>query len=238
VATFLLIHGSWHGAWCWERVLPLLAARGHRARAVDLPGHGDDRTAPHRVTLGSYARRVREAAEELGERPVLVGHSMGGLAITRAAADAPGAFAALVYLCAFVPQPGERLLRLARSDGESALGDCVRYRASGLWLRPERVAEVFYGGCTAEDAAWATARLRPDPWWPIVQRYSERRPVALPRSYIECTRDRAISLGRQRAMAGSVALERVVTLETDHSPFLSQPAALADHLHDLARLAA
>lgn len=235
MASFLLIHGSWHGAWCWERLVPRLAARGHRVLAVDLPGHGADRTPPHRVTLGGYARRVREAATGLEERPVLVGHSMGGLAISQAAADAPDAFAALVYLCAFVPQPGERLLSLARSDPGSALGGCVQYRATGVRVRPERAAALFYGGCADGDAAWATARLRPDPWWPLLQRYTERHPLELPRSYLECTRDRAISLGHQRAMAGRARLGRVVTLETDHSPFLSDPEALADHLDALAR---
>lgn len=234
MASFLLIHGSWHGAWCWERLLPRLRARGHRAEAVDLPGHGADRTPLHRVTLGDYARRVREAAAGLGERPVVVGHSMAGLAISQAAAEAPEAFAALVYLCAFVPQPGERLLRLARSDGESALASCVQYRATGVRIRSERTAAVFYGGCSADDAAWAAARLRPDPWWPLLQRYTGRHPPDLPRSYLECTQDRAISIGHQRAMAARVPFDRVVTLETDHSPFLSDPEALAGHLHALA----
>ena len=98
MASFLLIHGSWHGAWCWERLLPPLRARGHTARAVDLPGHGEDRTPAWRIGLGSYARRIVDAAGALEVPPILVGHSMGGMAITQAAADAPTAFAGLVCL--------------------------------------------------------------------------------------------------------------------------------------------
>ena len=238
MATFLLIHGSWHGAWCWEHLLPRLRELGHEALALDLPGHGDDPTPAYRVTLGSYSRCVREAATALQGRPILVGHSMGGLAITQAAADDPGAFSALVYLCAFLPLPGEALAWLALRDRESLVSSGVRLRLSSFGIDPRRTADIFYAGCSLADAAWATGRLRNDPALPLFQRLRQREQHSLPRAYIECTADRAISIARQRAMAGRVALAMTASMDTDHSPFLSAPAELAEHLHSMASLAA
>jgi pimeloyl-ACP methyl ester carboxylesterase len=63
----LLVHGSWHGAWCWERVVPILEGRGLRVVAIDLPGHGNDRTPFYRITLGRYAATICNAASALGE---------------------------------------------------------------------------------------------------------------------------------------------------------------------------
>ena len=85
MSSFVLVHGAWHGAWCWEKVVPLLAARGHAVRAIDLPGHGRDPKPPGAVTWDDYMDRMREAIEASGEPPILVGHSLGGAVITGAA---------------------------------------------------------------------------------------------------------------------------------------------------------
>lgn len=237
MASFLLIHGSWHGAWCWDRLVPLLQERGHRVVTADLPGHGEDHTSLFRVTLGSYAQRVVRSAELCAEPPIVVGHSMGGMAISQAATDAPDAFAALVYLCAFVPQAGESMYALALCDERSLVREHARLRPSGIRLDPEHARTAFYGDCGAEDIDTALARLRPDPWLPAIQRYTARRETSLPRGYIECTADRAVTIERQRFMAKRAAMDRTSTLESDHSPFLSQPDTLADHLHAMSDLA-
>src|SRR5580692_1596120 len=96
--TFLLIHGAWHGGWCWRRVAPLLEPKGHQAVAADLPGHGADQTPTAPVTPESYTARICEIAGAQSEPVILVGHSMGGIAITQAAEDCPDKIRALVYL--------------------------------------------------------------------------------------------------------------------------------------------
>lgn len=107
--SILLIHGAWQGAWVWDEVTDLLEHRGIRARALDLPGSGNDRTPGTDVTLASYAKAiVAEARAMRSERLVLVGHSMGGAAITAAASLAPELFARLIYVCAFLPRPASR----------------------------------------------------------------------------------------------------------------------------------
>jgi pimeloyl-ACP methyl ester carboxylesterase len=233
MSTFLLVHGSWHGAWCWERVAPLLEVEGHRVVAIDLPGHGADTTPFFRIGLGSYARRIEDAARELPEPPVLVGHSMGGAAITSAASRAPELYRALVYLCAFVPLPGDSVVRLAQEDLESQVPASIRRRVLSVRMRPGAAEPLFYGACSPEDAAGAAARLRPDPALPLFQKLGPGRPITAPRFYVACARDRALTIERQRAMASRAGIERVVSLDTDHSPFYSTPDELAHHLLDL-----
>ena len=234
MTSFLLVHGSWHGAWCWERLALLLRSEGHEVRAIDLPAHGEDRSSPYLASLRSYGAQVANAAGGFTEKPFVVGHSMGGFAITQAAASRPDAFAGLVYLCAFVPQPGDSLIGLGRQDPDTLVSSSTRMAFTGIRIRPERARAVFYESCSEADAAWATERLRPDPLLPLLQKLRRRAPAGLPRAYVECSEDRAISIGHQRAMAERGSIRHVVTLEADHSPFLSAPKELADQLGDIA----
>jgi pimeloyl-ACP methyl ester carboxylesterase len=234
MASFVLVHGAWHGAWCWERLAPLLRERGHAVVAPDLPGHGADRTPLWRVTLGAYARRVREAARASGGRALAVGHSMGGIVIHEAAAREPRVFAGLVYLCAFVPEPGESLMRLGARDRGGRVPSAMERRLLTNAIAPERAADVFYNACPPDVAPSAVARLCPQPNLPLFQRASKPRGPLPPRAYIECSEDRAISLGHQRWMRERAGIERVATLPTDHSPFFSAPEALARELCRLA----
>ena len=199
----------------------------------ELPAHGEDRSWPWLAGVRSYGARVAQSARRLAEKPVVVGHSMGGFAITEAAAAEPDAFAGLVYLCAFAPLPGDTLLGLGLRDPNTLIRGNLRPALAGIGIRSDRTREVFYGACSEADAAWATARLRPDPVPPLLQRLRRSPPAHLPRAYVACSADRAISIERQRAMAERAEIPRVVTMNTDHSPFLSAPQELARHLAEL-----
>ena len=128
MAIYLLIHGAWHGGWCWRKVAPLLESKGHRGIAPDLPGHGQDRTPLASVTLESYARRICEIARQQTEAVILAGHSMGGVAITQAGEYCAEKIQALVYVCAFLPRNGDSLETWAsRNSGTLVTPAAVSY---------------------------------------------------------------------------------------------------------------
>jgi pimeloyl-ACP methyl ester carboxylesterase len=230
---YVLVHGAWHGAWCWDKVVRLLELT-NKVTAIDLPGHGDDTTALAGLTQAEYGRKVANAVEAAGEPVVLVGHSMGGMAITQAAEYVPDKIAALVYVCAFLPGPGDSLMTLADNDPAArVLPNLVVDEASGVCTVAEAArVECFYEECDEADAAAASARLGPESLAAFATPVdvSEERAGSVRRIYIECVRDHAISISKQREMWGRRPCERIETMDTDHSPFLSRADKLAAHL--------
>jgi pimeloyl-ACP methyl ester carboxylesterase len=235
MATFLLIHGSWHGAWCWRRLTPLLEASGNRVLAVDLPAHGVDQTLARKATLDGYARAIELMAQQSSEPPILVAHSMGGMPATLAAARSPQLFSALIYIAAFVPLRNDSLFKLFGADRGSKLRAAVRPGLFTLKVAPDDARAIFYGQCDEEDVRAAITCLRPDPLRPMWARLGIEPNVVLPRYYVECTRDQAISIDAQRAMCLRAGIQHIISMDTDHSPFLSRSAALAGHLCQLAQ---
>jgi pimeloyl-ACP methyl ester carboxylesterase len=239
VATFVLVHGASLGAWCWRKVVPLLEEEGHRVAALDLPGHGGDSTAVSGMTLEANVARVREAVEAADEPVILVGHSMGGIAITQAAEEVPDRIATLVYVAAFLPQDGQSLQGLAQSvvDPFFAANTQVHASEGTAVIAEEVLRDAAFGECDEKDVEFATSRLVPESMAamgaPVA--ITPKRAGSVPRVYIECLRDRTITIDGQRAMQQAVGCERVLTIDTDHSPFLSRPRELADHLLSLAR---
>lgn len=230
MTCFVLVPGAWHGAWCWERVTPLLEARGHAVTALELPATGFDRTNPRKASLELWARFVAERVAAAREPVVLVGHSRGGAVISQAAGLLPDRIRLLVYLAAYLLPAGRSVADEARADADSLVAANMIPATPGVTctLRPQSVREAFYGACTAEDAALAAARLTPEPLRPLATPCAPTgRSAGVPRAYIECTRDRTISLAAQRRMQQALPCEPVYTLDSDHSPFWSCPDALA-----------
>lgn len=236
--NFVLVHGAWHGAWCWKKVVPELARLGHSAVTPDLPGLGDDRTPAGSVTLDDYAARIAEVLDAQAEPSILVGHSMGGMAISAAAELRPAKVRRLVYLCAFLPRHGESLIALEERNADPRVPPHIRPDKENFTatLDPDAVVDLFYHDCPADDVAFAKSRLRPQSFLPLTAAVTltGRNFGRIPRAYIECTEDRAIVIAFQRLMHGVSPCERVAALETSHSPFFSAPALLARTLSDLA----
>src|SRR4051794_12027343 len=113
MATFVMIPGAWHGAWCFERLAPLLEAKGHKVLTPDLAGLGDDRTPLSEVSFEGGARDGAALCEAQGEPVVLMGHSRGGIVISQAAEYAPDAVRLLVFLTAGMPRDGETMIEAA-----------------------------------------------------------------------------------------------------------------------------
>jgi pimeloyl-ACP methyl ester carboxylesterase len=238
MASFLLVHGAWHGGWCWRRVVPLLESIGHQAIAPDLPGHGDDKTPTPSVTLKSYTDRIGAIASGQSEPVVLVGHSMGGIAITQTTEDCPERIRALVYLCAFLPRNGDSLTTWASQDFESKVNpSTLQVGPDGTTIfKRECAREAFYMQCSEEDFSFAQVRLVPQSPAPIstpVETTAERW-GRVPRYYIECARDQAITPALQRAMQDASPCRQRFCIDTDHSPFFSKPRELVEILDQIA----
>jgi pimeloyl-ACP methyl ester carboxylesterase len=231
---FILVAGAWHGSWCWQRVVPLLEARGARVTTPELPGMGDDNGDPREVTLGSWGRFVADIVIAARDPVILVGHSRAGVVISQAAELVPERLSRLVYLSAYLLPENRTMAAEARADTASLIAPNMVPAGSGVTcaLRADVVREAFYGRCTDADAAWAMARLRPEPLKPLVTspRISAGAFGRVRRAYIECTADRAVTLASQRRMRSVLPCDPVFTLDSDHSPFLSSPQALADAL--------
>jgi pimeloyl-ACP methyl ester carboxylesterase len=244
MARFVLVHGAFHGAWCWELLVAELETAGHTAIAIDLPGCGEDTTAVSDVTLDGYAERVCEELRAHDGPAVLVGHSMGGLAITQAAARYPDRIVALIYVAAFLPADGQSLVdltRLPEGAGDMVQANMVVEGDPPVATMPRDAArEAFYRTSDADRAEWAVKRIRPQALAPFVTPVSlaDGAHAGPPRYYVVARQDRAIPPALQRRMARERATADVAELDTDHSPFLSAPAALAELLRRFAAGAA
>src|SRR5882757_4061344 len=127
----LFVHGAFHGAWCWEEAIQELAARGRRAIAIDLPGHGADHTPREKVGLEDYAARIGTTLGRIDLPVTLVAHSMGGIPATIAADRAAERVAALIYLSAFVPFHGETLNGISARNPDNRFERALSPAADG-----------------------------------------------------------------------------------------------------------
>ncbi len=224
-ATVVLVHGAWHGPWCWDRVTPLLEARGIPVVLVDR-GVG----SPRQVSSDPWIdrERVQAAVNAVAGPVVLLGHSQGGIGITYGGI-APNV-KRLVYLTAHAPGIDMPDGVVLRSPALVAGGIDT---PEGRLFDPATVASVFYGDCSPEDVAWAVSRLDPQQL-PVQGPLPEERAwQVIPSTYVVCTEDGALLAAGQRIYASHMT--EVIEWPTSHSPFLSQPAMLADLLERLAQ---
>jgi len=237
MSTYILVHGAWHGGWCWDKVVPLLEKEGHRVEACDLPGHGKDKTPIPEITLQAYADSICKILDAQSEPVILVGHSMGGVAITQAAEYRPEKIKTLVYLAAYLLQNGEAIAKVAQGDIESLLVPNIIFAEdmSHCTVRDKAVKESFYGDCSDEDVAWAISMLVRQAVAPFTTPVdtSEEHFGGVPRVYIECLRDRTISPSLQKKMYTALPCQRVFSMDTSHSPFFSEPEKLVAYLTSL-----
>lgn len=239
MSALVLIHGAWHGAWCWRRVLPGLRAAGHGAHAVTLTGVGE------RAHLLRTDLRLRDHiadvlglidAEELGDDLVLVGHSYGGLVMT-GVADALLARGLtprhLVYVDAVTPHPGESWSSQHAPETVRARLEAAAQRPDGAMPPPD--AAVF--GLDGADRDWVNRRQTPQPAGVYQDRldFDAARIATLPRTFIDCTAPALPTIAVMRERVRREPGWQVVELATGHDPMISAPKALVALLLDCAR---
>ena len=234
MSTYILVHGAWHGAWCWQKLVPLLQAQGHKVITPDLPALGGDKTPIAQVTFQSYVDRVCQCIDGEPEAVILAGHSMSGMVITQAAEQRPDKIQALVYVAAFLPQSGESLVKLAEQMDGSLIHPNMIFSDDGSYvtLDKEICRQAFYDDCSPDDVEMAVARLVPQATAPLATpvRTTAENYGRVKRVYLTCLKDQAIPPAFQKKMYLATPCEKVVSLNASHSPFLSMPDELAKQL--------
>jgi len=223
--VYVLVHGAWGGAWCWEKFTEDLDARGASWRTLDLPSSrvGADPSSD----LAIDAHVVAEVANDVNGPVILVGHSYAGSVITEAAPQIHD-LESLFYIAATVPEMGQshsdnaRVVRV-----RTAMDDAIQLDGPLLRLDVDAAALALYQDCTSELREWAKARLS-------VQTLASFRgartapDVDVPTRYVLCTHDHALDATLQEVV--SRGCDEVVRLDSDHSPFLSHGAQLSEIL--------
>lgn len=237
--NIVLLHGSWHGAWCWYKVIPLLEQAGHRVHVPDLPAHGRDwRVFRGRVTLAMMRDRVCRLLDTLDTPPLLVAHSRAGIVASAVAETCPRSLAGVAYLAAYLLGPGERVVDWFGQDLESLIQGNVHIDRLALtdMLMERAYVDALYADCPQADIALARRLLTPEPSLPALtrMRLSKANYGSVRRHYIELTQDRAISLTLQRKMLARMPCETVTSIDASHSAYFSCPGRLAQVIGDLA----
>jgi pimeloyl-ACP methyl ester carboxylesterase len=232
MATYILVHGAWHGGWCWHRIVARLRQASHRVIAPDLLSLGRDCTPTRTITLARWAEQIAALVQAAAEPVVLVGHSRGGIVLSEVAERIPERIRTLVYVSAFLLDNGRSLRDAAAEDTDSLVVPAamtVNEEQLSASMREEAVRDIFYGQCSDEQVLLAQSLLRPEPLLPLATpvNISAARFGRVPRVYVECTLDRAITHAAQRRMQDAVPGSARITLETDHSPFFSRAEELA-----------
>ena len=220
---FVLVHGAWHGAWCWQLLTPLLEARGHQVIAPTLAGMGErSGELSADITLDTHIDEVVDLLErQRVQNAVLVGHSYAGVVISGVADRVPHRLRRLVFLDAVIVE-----------NGQSLGGAMVAGRAAAL---PPMPASAF-GVVDATERAWVESQLTPHPANTFATPLRLANPLGngLRCIYVACTRPAMHSVGRYLQMARSRLGWQVEELATGHDAMITAPTPLADLLTRVA----
>ena len=243
MAKIILIHGSWHWSGCFHKLEKLLKNAGHDVVAVDNASHGSDSTAWDAIAnMETYNTNAIDVLNKSDEPVVLVGHSMGGVSLSHLADIMPDKISKLVYLTEFM------------TNTEKCANDYIMAHAENpicapLWSvlspvnewagieiagdKPDLVKEAFYADCSDDDIGLSAANVvKINTSIPNI--YVPKTTASHERHYIKCTNDRAIPLQAQEEMISEFSDTKVHSLDSSHSPFYSQPDAVARIISNLA----
>lgn len=242
-ATYVLVHGAFQDARAWADLTPLLQARGATVLTVNLPGRVQDGTPPEAATLDGYRDAVLQVVNAQPNPVILVGHSFGGLTISKVAEAAPERIKTLVYLAAYLPQagaPDQSMAKIAETDQWNRFN---KARQNFLLAPDYKTASVladdqlmlFCADCSPEAQRKTLALMQREPLKPAATPVvlTAARYGAVDKAYIFTTRDNAVSHTLQQRMVAATPVRRSTSLRTGHSPFVEAPQALADALLSL-----
>jgi len=239
MAAYVLVHGAWHGAWCWRRLAPLLQAEGHEVVTPTLSGVGElAHLAIPELGIEEHVADVVNALEAADLRnAILVGHSYGGIVIGAAADRTPERIAHLVYLDALVPKDNASAADVAVPEWIEMVRTLANESGDG-WLLPPPDVETPFGITDPADVEWVRASLTPHPVKTFTDRVRLRSPRAgrIPRTFIRCPLRRnpgPDTLSHHAETARRSPSWRYREIASDHDPMITHPRELADLLLEI-----
>ncbi len=229
--AFVLVHGLWHGGWCWSRVADILRARGYRVDTPTNTGVGErSHLLNHDITLATFVEDiVQHVLFEQLQDIVLVGHSFGGATVTGVADEIRDRIAKLIYLDGAILEAGETWLSLLDPELAKARTELAQFSSDGLTLPPVEPAAM--GVAKKDDAEFIQSRLTPHPFATLATGLDLERPAGdgLDVHYIQCADPpyppANLSLARARAKQWPVT-----QIATGHDAMVMAPVAVADEL--------
>jgi pimeloyl-ACP methyl ester carboxylesterase len=224
--SYVLVHGAWHGAWCWRKVVPLLERAGHRAAAVTLTGQGDRaHLASPAIDLSTHVQDVASTLEmEDLDDVVLVGHSYGGMVITGAAEKAAPRLRRLVYLDALVPTDGQCAFDLNSAQLRERFEREAAATGEGYKVAP--MSTDLLGIADPAQAEWVRARLTPLPIGCFREPVRAKAAQRIPSTFILCQRFGFQNTAQRCRAQGWPVLE----IDSGHDAMVTEPDALAELL--------
>lgn len=236
--TFVLVHGAWQAPYVWNTVKAELEKAGQKVVIVQLPGHGNDFTSPAALSIDVYRDKVISAILSTNKRVILVGHSLGGVVVSAVAEKIPSKIKKLVYLAGFLPANGQSLLDLANQDAQSLLGPALIPSKDQLTLdvRQDAITSIFCQDGSEEVKKLVIDNFRPEPAIPFTNKVTltDANFGSVDKYYIHTLMDHAIGIDLQNRMADAAHITKTFSLNTGHSPFLTQPEEVTKLLIQIA----
>ena len=230
---YILIHGSWHGAWCWEKLTPYLSIN-HQVTCVELPGSGERFNEIEKVTFSLLVASVKEVLETSTAPLVLIAHSFAGLITAALAEIFYEKISHIYYIAAWLPREGYSLIDMALEYNNSELPSIFIEAPKSYWtaIDTEGAKSIFYHDCIIEDQLFASTRIKPKNSLPDRIKQTAVLPqYTLSKStYILCTEDKVIKPSSQQDIANRFGFkkEQIIYFPSGHSPFLAKPRELAE----------
>jgi triacylglycerol esterase/lipase EstA (alpha/beta hydrolase family) len=232
MSTYVLVHGAWHGSWCWDKVVPLLEDKGNKVILVNLPCHYDG-LSPRKASIKLYSQAVEKVILSLNEPVILVGHSLGGMTITKVAEDIPDKIKRLIYVAAYIPY-NTSVYKLNLLEGKAVLKHNYQYHPFKGYFTvcSDKIKTMFYQDCSDEDTRIATSKLCKEPLWPCLTKVKVTKDHydKVRKAYISTAFDQTIPPHLQDIMIKNAGIKEVAIMKTGHSPFICKPKELTDLL--------
>jgi pimeloyl-ACP methyl ester carboxylesterase len=219
-------------------VIPLLESQGHRGIAIDLPGMGRDKTPIQQVRMKTTVEKICDLVDSIDGKVIMVGHSKNGIMISQVAEYRPDRVEKLIYLAAYLVPNGKTQREYSLQDAQGVLKPYVTMHEelNAHTLRPEIYREGLYADCDDHIPELAKLLLSHEPVESGITplQLSEKNYGSVPRYYIECTEDRAVTPFIQKKMYTESPCVKVYQMQTSHSPFFSKPQELTNIFCEIA----